>query len=129
MDAALDAVIVIDARGIVRAWNRGAEETFGWSDAEAVGEPMAELVVPEHLREGHNQGMARFLKTGEARVIGRRIEIDGLHRDGRVFLSSTILRGRFTLRLAVLSFRTHLDTIDLTIEILKEKAKMIEQSF
>ncbi|MDQ3125820.1 MAG: PAS domain S-box protein [Pseudomonadota bacterium] len=85
MDAALDAVIVIDARGIVCAWNRGAEETFGWSDAEAVGEPMAKLVVPEHLREGHNQGMARFLKTGEAHVIGRRIEIDGLHRDGRVF--------------------------------------------
>ena len=85
MDAALDAVIVIDARGIVRAWNRGAVETFGWSDAEAVGEPMAKLVVPEHLREGHNQGMSRFLETGEARVIGRRIEIDGLHRDGRVF--------------------------------------------
>jgi len=85
LNSALDAVIVIDAHGIVRAWNRGAEETFGWSDAEAVGEPMAALVVPEHLREGHNQGMARFLRTGEAHVIGRRIEIDALHRDGRVF--------------------------------------------
>lgn len=85
LKAALDAVIVIDEHGIVRAWNRGAEDTFGWSTADAVGEPMAELVVPEHLRDGHNQGMARFLRTVEAHVIGRRIEMDGLHRDGRVF--------------------------------------------
>ena len=42
--------------------------------------------------------------------------------DGRVFLSSTIIDGKFTLRLAVLAFRTHLETVDLTLQILKEKA-------
>jgi glutamate/tyrosine decarboxylase-like PLP-dependent enzyme len=45
--------------------------------------------------------------------------IDGVRRDGRVFLSSTMLDGRFTLRLAVLAFRTHLRTIDLTIDVLR----------
>lgn len=49
-----------------------------------------------------------------------------VHRDGRVFLSSTNLNGKFTLRLAVLSFRSHLNTIDLTLEILKEKIKLLE---
>ena len=45
--------------------------------------------------------------------------IDGVRRDGRVFLSSTMLDGKFTLRLAVLAFRTHLRTIDLTIDVLR----------
>lgn len=85
INAALDAVIVIDVTGAVRAWNRGAEETFGWSQAEAVGAAMADMVVPDHLRDAHNQGMARFLKTGDAHVIGQRIEIDARHRDGREF--------------------------------------------
>ena len=48
-----------------------------------------------------------------------------VQRDGRVFLSSTRLNGRFTLRLAVSAFRTHLDTVDLAIEILQEKASAI----
>jgi aromatic-L-amino-acid/L-tryptophan decarboxylase len=47
--------------------------------------------------------------------------VDGVRRDGRVFLSSTMLDGRFTLRLAVLAFRTHLRTIDLAIRVLLEQ--------
>ena len=47
--------------------------------------------------------------------------VDGARRDGRVFLSSTMLDGRFTLRLAVLHFRTHLRTIDLALEVLHEQ--------
>ena len=67
-------------------------------------------------------------RRGDPNAFNERL-VGEVHKDGRVFLSSTMLRGRFTLRLAVLSFRTHLDTIDLTIDILKEKAKMIEASF
>ncbi len=47
--------------------------------------------------------------------------VDGVRRDGRVFLSSTMLEGRFTLRLAVLSFRTHRKTIDLALRVLREQ--------
>jgi glutamate/tyrosine decarboxylase-like PLP-dependent enzyme len=50
-----------------------------------------------------------------------------IHRDGRVFLSSTKIKGRFTLRLAILVFRTHLDTIDLALTILQEKAAYLEK--
>ena len=85
IEAALDAVIVVDAHGVVRAWNRQAEETFGWSQDEAVGGSMADMVVPDHLRDAHNHGMSRYLKTGDGHLIGRRIEIDGRHRDGRQF--------------------------------------------
>ncbi|MBI4809983.1 MAG: amino acid decarboxylase, partial [Ignavibacteriales bacterium] len=48
-----------------------------------------------------------------------------VQEDGRVFISSTMLDGKFTLRLAVLSFRTHLATIDLTLKILKEKVNLL----
>ncbi|MCL5028112.1 MAG: aminotransferase class V-fold PLP-dependent enzyme [Bacteroidetes bacterium] len=50
--------------------------------------------------------------------------IEEIHKDGRIFLSSTLLNGNFILRIAVVSFRTHLNEIDLTLEILKEKIKI-----
>jgi aromatic-L-amino-acid decarboxylase len=48
--------------------------------------------------------------------------VDGSRRDGRVFLSSTMLDGRFTLRMAALAFRTHRRTIDLAVQVLREQA-------
>jgi glutamate/tyrosine decarboxylase-like PLP-dependent enzyme len=59
-------------------------------------------------------------ETGNADQFNKKL-IEAFQRDGRVFLSSTNVNGRFYIRLAVLSFRTHIDTIDQTIEILKEK--------
>jgi aromatic-L-amino-acid decarboxylase len=53
--------------------------------------------------------------------------VDGVRRDGRVFLSSTMLDGRFTLRLAVLAFRTHRRTIDLAIRVLREQVAAIRE--
>lgn len=53
--------------------------------------------------------------------------LDEVHKDGRVFFSSTSLEGKFTLRLAILSFRTHLKTIDLTLLVLNEKIELINQ--
>ena len=52
--------------------------------------------------------------------------MDGVRRDGRVFLSSTMLEGRFTLRVAVLAFRTHRRTIDLAIRVLGEQVSALE---
>ncbi|MGH7445994.1 MAG: pyridoxal phosphate-dependent decarboxylase family protein [Longimicrobiales bacterium] len=55
----------------------------------------------------------------EANAVNQRI-VDAARQDGRVFLSSTMLDGKFTLRLAVLGFRTHLRTIDLAIRVLRD---------
>lgn len=48
-----------------------------------------------------------------------------MHEDGRVFISSTVLDGTFTLRAAVLAFRTHRDTIDLALDMLRQKAEQL----
>jgi aromatic-L-amino-acid/L-tryptophan decarboxylase len=69
----------------------------------------------------------RYLpKRGDPDAFNRRL-IEAVQRDGRVFLSSTRIDGKFTLRVAILSLRTHLETIELTIEILREKAKLLER--
>ena len=64
-------------------------------------------------------------KRGDANEFNEKL-IQAIQRDGRIFLSSTRINGEVTLRLAVLGFRSHLDTIELTLEILQQKAKELE---
>lgn len=54
--------------------------------------------------------------------------VEAVQQDGRVFVSSTMLDGKFTLRAAIVSFRTHLQTIDLLLQVLKEKVALLEQT-
>ena len=82
LDSALDAVIGMDERGMVTAWNPRAEEIFGWTREEALGRKLAELVIPPGLREEHARGLDRFLAGGDAPLLGRRVEMRGLKRDG-----------------------------------------------
>lgn len=76
----------MDATGIVREFNPAAERVFGFSRAEAVGAELAELIIPPRMREKHRRGLAHYLKTGEGPVLGKRIEINGLRRDGTELL-------------------------------------------
>ncbi len=81
-----DAVIVMSADGLVREWNPAAEITFGYSRSEAIGSEVAELMIPEPLRAAHRYALGRYLKTGEGTVVGRRLELTGIRRDGSEFL-------------------------------------------
>jgi aromatic-L-amino-acid decarboxylase len=65
-------------------------------------------------------------RRGDPDEFNRKL-ISAVQRDGRVFLSSTKIDGRFTLRVAILSLRTHLDTIEQAVEILRVKAKKLER--
>lgn len=85
IETALDAVVMIDANGVITGWNPQAEAIFGWTTSEALGRSLAETIVPEHFRTAHQQGMQRYLATGEARVLNQRIELTALHRDGHEF--------------------------------------------
>jgi PAS domain S-box-containing protein len=82
LDSALDCIISIDHEGKVIEFNPAAEKTFGYTRAEAMGKLMAELIVPHRLRERHHRGLAHYLATGEGPVLGRRIEMSALRRDG-----------------------------------------------
>ncbi len=85
LDSALDAVITMDASGIITGWNPQAERVFGWSQREAIGRTLASTIIPPQYRDAHGRGLERFLATGEGPLMNRRIEITGLRRDGREF--------------------------------------------
>jgi PAS domain S-box-containing protein len=85
LDAALDCVVSMDHEGRVIDFNPAAERTFGYRASDVVGREMAELIIPVELRERHRRGLARFIATGEAALLDRRLEITGMRADGSTF--------------------------------------------
>jgi PAS domain S-box-containing protein len=85
LDAALDCVISMDRGGLITYFNAAAERTFGRDADEVIGLEMAEVIVPPSLRDGHREGLARHLRTGESRVLDRRIELQGMRANGSEF--------------------------------------------
>lgn len=76
-----DALICADADGRIVFWSPGARKLFGYPRRAMLGEPF-ERIVPERLRKAHQAGFQRYVRTGEGELIGKSIEITGLHRDG-----------------------------------------------
>lgn len=85
LETALDAVVVMRDDGIVADWNDQAVNVFGWTRAEAVGRAMADLIIPERYRQAHKNGLERYLATDEATVLGRRIEVSAIRKNGEEF--------------------------------------------
>lgn len=83
LDTVLDAVIVIGQDGRITAWNGVAEQTFGWSAKEALGQMLAEVLIPLQHRAAHERGLRRLNEGGDPHVLNRRIEITALCKDGR----------------------------------------------
>ncbi|MGZ8313597.1 MAG: response regulator [Telluria sp.] len=77
-----DAFVAIGIDGRITDWNTQAEHTFGWNAHEAIGRDMAELIIPPASRAAHNEGFARFARSGEGAVINTRLEVMALRRDG-----------------------------------------------
>jgi PAS domain S-box-containing protein len=82
LDAALDCIITMDHEGRVVDFNASAERTFGYRRNEILGRPMADLIIPPALRDRHRQGLARYLETGNAVVLDRRLEMTAMRADG-----------------------------------------------
>ncbi|WP_394219448.1 EAL domain-containing protein [Halobacillus trueperi] len=84
LESANDAVVTSDEKGIVLAWNKSAEQTFGYMAEEMIGEPLTKM-MPAHYRNAHQQGIERYNQTRNARVIGKTVELEGLHKEGSTF--------------------------------------------
>jgi len=79
-----DGIISADRSGRIMFWNAGAAAIFGHSEDEALGRPLTDL-MPERYRDAHLAGMSRYLATGEARMVGSSVELEGLRADGAEF--------------------------------------------
>ena len=86
VETALDGVITINGQ---RHWSpagtRRPKRCSAGLAPRCMGRELAELIIPERLREDHRSGMRRYIESGVARVLNKRIEMSALHRDGREF--------------------------------------------
>ncbi len=85
LETADEAFIEMNHEGRITEWNPKAEAIFGWQRTEVIGKTVVETVVPPEMRDAHRAGLKKFLATGEGPVLGKRIELLALRRDGRVF--------------------------------------------
>ncbi len=85
VEAAQDAFIAVDQRGMILDWNRAAERMFGWRRQEAVGWPLSELVLPERYRASLGHALRTFRQTGRLAILEGRLERVVIDRLGREF--------------------------------------------
>lgn len=81
----LDAAIAIREDGSIIAWNKVAEQMFGWTFKEVHGAKLSQLIIPPEYRARHYEGLKRYLETGIAKILGTHIEVSAIDRSGRRF--------------------------------------------
>ena len=85
LNTAIDAVVVVDGRGLIVDWSHRAEAMFGWARLEVLGRSLADIIVPQGLRKAHQLGLERFVATRVNHVLDRVLELSALRRSGEEF--------------------------------------------
>lgn len=85
VQAALDCIITMDHRGRVIDLNPAAERTLGYERDAAIGEILADLIIPAEHREAHQRALASFLETRQATILDRRLEVNGMRANETTF--------------------------------------------
>ena len=83
LDSSPDCVVAIDHEGRITEFNPAAERTFGHRRSDVLGKRLADVIIPPSLREKHRAGFARYMATGDSRVLGQRLEMTALCADER----------------------------------------------
>lgn len=82
LNSARDAVVAMDDEGKVTEWNPGAERLLGWSFHEAIGQNLAQLIVPPEHRQAHENGLKRYLRTRQSTMLNTLVEVEAQRKDG-----------------------------------------------
>jgi PAS domain S-box-containing protein len=92
VDGMPDAIVFADATGVIQVWNRGAERLFGFTAAEAIGQPL-DIMIPAGLRDRHWQGFHETMRTGATRYgDGQILAVPAIRKDGtRLSVEFTIV--------------------------------------
>jgi diguanylate cyclase (GGDEF)-like protein/PAS domain S-box-containing protein len=85
IEGALDGIITIDASGAIVEFNPSAERIFGYKKSEVLGRPLSEVIVPPNYRKAHIESHQAFVNTGIKHIFGQRVELMGMHADGKEF--------------------------------------------
>ncbi|MFA6969910.1 MAG: diguanylate cyclase [Gallionella sp.] len=98
--SAQDAIISMDNEGNISFWNAAAERIFGYTQQEALGKNLHELIAPASYREAHLKAFPAFQKTGQGAALGKTLELTAIRKGGTEFpveiaLSSTLIAGKW----------------------------------
>ncbi len=86
ISTSIDGILAVGRDGRIIDYNGAAERIFGYTRNEAVGQDMADMIIPDHLRSAHIAGMERYRATGERRVVGKGLlRLEAKRKDGTVF--------------------------------------------
>ncbi len=85
LEAALDCIITMDHRGRIVDFNPAAEHTFGFKADQVIGRELSKMLIPEHLRVAHDEGLGRYLGSGDATMLNNRVEMMAMRSDGSEF--------------------------------------------
>lgn len=91
LNTAHDAFVGMDDTGKIVEWNVAAQTIFGWSREEALGVPLADLIIPAEHRAGHVAGLDHVRRTGEGPILNKRIQVGALRRNGEEFSAELIV--------------------------------------
>jgi len=80
--SAQDAIIMMDAEGLISFWNQAAERIFGFTNDEAVGRNLHTLIVPQRFHQAHHAAFPAFLKSGQGAAIGKTLDLEAQRKDG-----------------------------------------------
>ena len=84
LNAAVEAIIVIDSLGVIETFSAGAERLFGYLPEEVLGKNV-NILMPAGDAHRHDRYIQNFHRSGDARIIGIGREVEGKHKSGRVF--------------------------------------------
>jgi diguanylate cyclase (GGDEF)-like protein/PAS domain S-box-containing protein len=84
VEMAAEGIVTISTEGKIQSFNRAAQRIFGYSEQEMIGKNVSVLMTQPH-RDRHDGYLSRYLQTGEAHVIGKTQELQGLRKDGTTF--------------------------------------------
>lgn len=82
-ETSIDAIITTDSTDLILTWNKGAELIFGYGK-EVMGQSVT-LIIPERYREAHREGVRNFLRTGEKHIMGKKVELEAIGKEGTEF--------------------------------------------
>ena len=82
LQTALDCIVSMDHAGRIVDFNAMAERTFGFTAQEVQGRLLSDVIIPPDIRSAHQAGLDRYLRSRQSNLLGKRVEMPALRRDG-----------------------------------------------
>lgn len=128
LDTAVDGIITIDSKGLIRDYNRSAQRLFGWSAEEVIGQNI-KMLMPEPYQSAHDGYLHNYMTSGKPKIIGIGREVVGLRKDGS-HMPMRLAVGRVDLpgELRFVGFVSDISDRHALEVSLRETAKRAEQA-